>query len=715
MIDTTTDISLGFLSTFFQSDSRRVLLTDSKKKPIYWSEGFRDFVPISDKSAKINWDDLSGLFAERILNSDNFEVRLSQIYIGKEDTHFRVRLKDNRVVEILMEWHRISEEEQACLWSIYDVSEEDGKFKYLQNLKDRYEAIIRGGKDGVWDWDLESGFFYISPCWEERLGLAGSNDSDNGRSPKGVEFILQCVPMDEHSSVRKKFEMFIERDEDTLEIELPFHTQASGLLWVRMRGLCVRDEHGRVVRLSGSITNITKYKTSKARRFFENSHDTLTGLPTFSFFEKRLSGLSKKENPLEIGEPNFDVKENYSSVLLINFDRLSVINESLGRSYGDRILLDICQKLRPLLSFGETLARIAGSRFAIIMRNESGRRTETVNLVKKMQRVLGEAVEFDGRYILHGLRIGATLVENGKVKDANKIIQVCEKALREAKEKHQYFVVLQKEHAPSISNGVDDVIRFDDVIQSTLVNNEFTLHFQPIINLVTGKVEKCEALLRFTEDKGLNIFQVISAAEKSRQIFKIGQFVLEEACFYSKELSDNGFSDCRIKINISPYELLNADFSKNVERIFTKMSVESNCFGIEITEGVFAKRCTELYNNLAHLQEMGVQISLDDFGTGYASFTSLKDLPINEIKIDRSFMMRVLDSEKEGALVAAIIVLGHSLNMDVVAEGIETYDQLEFLKAFECNYAQGFLLSRPLPGPEYISYLKGKKCTALLS
>ena len=696
------------LHSFFGTSSRGVLLTDQQGAPLYWNKSLLSLLGLHESKVKMQADELSSALEKSVKNSDNFEVRLRQVYSNQQNVNLRVALKDNRIFEVDVQWQSLSNGEQSCLWSMYDVSEEAVRVKYLQDLKDRYETALCGSEDGVWDWDLRESLLYLSPHWEKIL--IPEAVMAQKKKLNGLWDLCLYISAEERESVEEKLNEHMQGATPFFEVEFPIHASHLGFLWIRMRGVSLRNERKEVYRMSGLITDITDRKISDTRRQLAASHDRLTGLPNQICFRKKLAETLKAKSSRKL-----ERKWGYTfSVLLLRLSRFSIINESFGPEYGDRVIKEVSYRLRRLTRQEDFLARLEGNKFAIILQNTASEE-EIKTFADRIQKSLDLPIEIDGQCFVLGAKMGAILPppHYAKVED---VLHECTKALACAKKGNEDLCI--RAGTGLKDREATDFFLYNDLARKALQSQDFVLYFQPIIDIQTGKVESCEALLRLkgsgTEEEKdiLNVSRLVHALEQSGQIVKVGTFVMREAYAFAQELESHGFGDCEIKVNISPFELGQEAFCDGIEEIFKAQPFKRGRICLEITENVFIKYNKELEARLMRLKNMGFRFALDDFGTGYSSFASLRDLPVDTVKIDRSFLAKDSHSGKDEMLVAAMVVMVHSLSLGVIAEGVESQEQLDFLKKFECDYAQGFLFSPAIPAPEFIEYLKRNRDSA---
>ena len=701
--------------SFLNSSIHGLLLTDQQGLPLYWNRGFLSLLGLkslenfADRVKKEGISCILSLTKDlKLKNPDNFEIRLRQVYSAYQDARLRISLAGNKALEIHVQWQLLSNGKKNCLWSIQDISEEATKVKYLEGLNERYETALRSGEDGVWDWNLKENILYLSPRWENIL----IPDSDGLRKRPLHSLWDLCLRMspEEREVIEEKLNEHMRGSSPFFEVEFPIGSNSSDssssrFLWVRMRGVSLRDEKREVYRMSGMIMDITERKISETRRELVGLHDRLTGLPNHSSFRKKLSEILNLKGK---SQRKLEKKQGYAfSVLFIRLGSLGTINEGFGPDYGDKLVKELSRRLQKLTRQEDFLARYEGNKFALILQNTSTKE-EVETFSKRIRKSLSRPIEIEEQTFVIEVSMGVILPppSYAKVRD---VIHECTKALGKAKKKGKNICIL--EGIGLKDQEAMDFFYFNDLARKSFQNQEFVLHFQPIIDLHTNKIKSCEGLLRLKnqklkEESFLDLPKFIHALEQSGQIVKLGPFVLREACAFAQKLEESGFEDCEVKINISPRELEHESFYDEAEEILKTFPLEKCRLCLEITENVFLNYNQAIGERLRRLKNLGFRFALDDFGTGYSSFSFLRDLPIDIVKIDRSFLAKALDSEKDGALLATMIVMAHTLSLEVVAEGVESKEELAFLKRFECDHAQGFLYSPAMATPDFIDYVK---------
>jgi diguanylate cyclase (GGDEF)-like protein len=422
-------------------------------------------------------------------------------------------------------------------------------------------------------------------------------------------------------------------------------------------------------------------------------HDPLTGLANRYLLEDRMKQtLSQALRHSESG-----------AVFFLDLDHFKIINDSLGHAVGDHLLKQVANRLKDLLRKDDTVSRFGGDEFILLLPRIKGL-NDAARLAKKIQQALAEPFEAEGSEVYLSFSIGISLYPHDSCEMKN-LIQNADMAMYEAKKKgRNIFQFFKAEMTAAAQKRL--VIESD--LRLALERKEFELYYQPQVNLSTGQVTGTEALIRWRHPH-LGIVspdKFIPVTEETGQIEAIGEWVLRTACAQNKYWQDCGYAPMRVAVNVSGRQFRNPDFISTIDKILLETGMEAKWLEVELTENVLMENVEEIIVSLGELRTRNISLSIDDFGTGYSSLSYLKQFPINKLKIDRSFVMNVGKNVDDAAIVGAIIRLAIALDLEVVAEGIETIEQLDFLRTRECYGIQGFYFSPPVPAEELERILK---------
>jgi diguanylate cyclase (GGDEF)-like protein len=431
-------------------------------------------------------------------------------------------------------------------------------------------------------------------------------------------------------------------------------------------------------------------------------HDALTDLPNRVLFEDRLT------QALILGERN----RQTLGVLFLSLDRFKKIHDTLGRAIGDRLLQEVAERLRSSAHRGETIARFEGDEFALLLTQIGGTEGEdVVEVIFQINESLKLPFVVDGHELFITASVGITLYPVDGA-DAPTLLKNADAALYRAKEQggDNYQFYTADMNAKAMKR-----LTLENSLRRALERNEFEVYYQPVLDTNTRKIVGMEALLRWHHPE-LGLVQpaeFIPLAEDTGMIVPIGEWVLRTACAQSKSWQEAGFAPLALAVNLSARQFQQQNLSEVVVLILQETGLNPHDLGLELTESSIMKNAESAVRTLGELKALGVKIAIDDFGTGYSSLGYLKRLPIDTLKIDRSFVRDVTTDADDAALVMAIITLAHNLRLKVIAEGVETEEQRRFLHLLRCDEWQGYLCSKPLPGEAFEELLSQGQNPAL--
>jgi diguanylate cyclase (GGDEF)-like protein/PAS domain S-box-containing protein len=419
-------------------------------------------------------------------------------------------------------------------------------------------------------------------------------------------------------------------------------------------------------------------------------HDALTDLPNRWFIES-----------LDVSE--YDSLDKMFGIFLLDLDRFKVINDSLGHQAGDQLLQTVTKRLKEAISDDNVLARFGGDEFILMVPNLLNRE-EAFDFSEEIMKIMEKPFDIYGQKFNITTSIGISLYpDHGS--DMNTLIKNADLAMYRSKEMGRNCATLftseMKDHA---IDRMDKEI----MLRHALDNEEFILHYQPKIELNTGKIYGMEALIRWENTKNRILYpdSFIPIVEETGLIVQLGEWVLREACFQCKRWHDIGFKQLSVSVNISAQQFQKQNLEKIISQILYETGLPPYALELELTESTIMQEPSKATIILNNLKALGITISIDDFGTGFSSLSYLKQFPIDILKIDKSFIMNLEWDEANASIAAAVISLAHNLNLKVVAEGIEKEDQFEFLKNLDCDFGQGFHISRPVDKDRIIHFVK---------
>ena len=542
----------------------------------------------------------------------------------------------------------------------------------LQESKDQFQAVLDAVPGGV-SWinaDLQylginsrlAATYHLTP-----QDFIGKSIGFLGSSPGFADFVREFIHSEEQGASRE-LDMMINGTRRTYLLMAQKYLLGQSAVFVGI--------------------DITERKQAEEKLFRAAFYDKLTTLPNRALFMERL------ERALEHAKR----REHYLFALLfLDFDSFKVVNDSLGHTIGDQLLSAIARRLESAIRSVDTVARLGGDEFVILLDDIDGL-TDATHIAERIQRSLTVPFNLNGQEIFTSVSIGIALntVEYDRPVD---LLRDADTAMYRAKVqgRNRYEVFDRTMHAEAMQR-----LELETDLHRSLEQQDFLLHYQPIIALDTGRINGFEALVRWQRpDKGFTVpADFIACAEDTGMIVQLDRWVLREACrqmrTWQEELPDYG--NLMLSINLSSRQFVQADLVNYIAGVLEETGVSAHQIKLEITESAIMEDSVEII--LKQLRDLGLKLSIDDFGTGYSSLSYLHRLPLNTLKVDRSFVSQLESGTENQEIVRAIVTLAHSLNLDVVAEGIETPGQLAKLRELNCEYAQGFLFAPALSSQE---------------
>lgn len=455
-------------------------------------------------------------------------------------------------------------------------------------------------------------------------------------------------------------------------------------VWAFLSISLARDAKDRSLRLIFQIQDITDRKRAQERLAHDASHDALTGLPNRAHFTQRLAQIIKRST--DLSKPSF-------AVLFLDADRFKVINDSLGHMVGDQLLIGIAERLKRCLRPCDMVARLGGDEFTVLLEDIADAREATL-VAEKIQKELALPFDLSGHEVFTSVSVGIAL-DTGYEKPED-ILRDADTAMYQAKlqGKARYQIFDNDMHSAAMN-----ALTVETDLRRGVEREEFCVHYQPIVSLSGESISGFEALVRWQHPERGLVFpnEFIGMAEETELIIPIGERVLFEACRQVREwqLKSPRYSELSVSVNLSCKQLQQPGLLRLVHKVLQQTGLEPRFLNLEITESIVMANTEIAVNTMKELRALGVQLSIDDFGTGYSSLSYLHRFPMNTLKIDRLFVSQMHDNNENTEIVRTIVVLARNLGMDVIAEGLETEQQLLKLLVLGCDYGQGYFFCRP--------------------
>ena len=549
---------------------------------------------------------------------------------------------------------------------------------------ERRALALTGAGDMIWDWDVSSDHVFASAETETMLGL--KSGMLQGPAAKWLEVLH---PLD-RDRFRATLDGVLEQRRGRVSQDFRMRTADGHYLWFALRARPVVGSDGEVVRLVGTLNDVTGFKTAEERLLHDAVHDNLTGLPNRELFLDRLDAVLG----IARAAPTKSDAALHPTVMVIDLDRFKQVNDSIGMAVGDSILLTLARRIARLIKPQDTLARLAGDQFGLVLLSEHdpGRIS---GFAETIRRTLRAPIAFKDREIFLTASIGVTL-GGGNAQRGEEMLKDAELAMYHAKRTGGDRIEVFK---PTMRARKTDRLSVESNLRRALERDEIAIFYQPIIRLEDRSVAGFEALARWNHPKlgRLSPAEFITVAEETGLIVELGLFVLDRA---ARQLSAwqrtvRHRESMFVSVNVSSRQLLRHDLIQDLRAVLARVPLTRGTLKLELTESVVMENPEHAAQMLERIHELGAGLSLDDFGTGYSSLAYLQRFPFDTIKIDKTFV-RTTAKGTRPVILRSIIALAHDLGMDVVAEGVETDSDAVELSQLGCEYAQGFVFGEPM-------------------
>ena len=567
------------------------------------------------------------------------------------------------------------------------TEEIESKEQIAQALKisqERYALAVKGANDGIWDWNLNDNQIYYSSRWKNLLGYS---EKEIGHSSQ--EWFGR-IHEDDLENVKYHLNQHLNGYTPFFRCEFRIRRKDDIYIWVRYRGLVSLDENGKAYRIAGSQTDITAQKEFEQRLHFAAYHDSLTNLPNRKYLT---------EKSIEILTMAKFEKKNDFALMFLDLDRFKIINDSLGHMKGDQILIMISKRLSNWANGKDIVCRFGGDEFIVVKPNIQSRE-KVMEELHQLQTLMNRPLTIDGQQLYIGMSVGIVIGPE-QYNSPTDIIRDADIALYQAKSAglSNYIVFntgMRQQAVASMSIETD--------LREALNDHQFRLFYQPIVNLQENRLTGFEALIRWEHPVHgmVNPAQFIPIAEQTGLINHIGRWVIDESMRQIR-IWQESYPDITMSMNVSAKQLKDDTLLQNIKAAILINELTPATLSFEITETSVLEFDDATIAVLNDIKKLGVRLSLDDFGTGFSSLSVLHMYPIDTLKIDQTFIREILQDNNKIAIARTIIELGNSLGMDVVAEGVETYESLKLLIDFGCPFGQGYYFLKPMPA-EVIEY-----------
>jgi diguanylate cyclase (GGDEF)-like protein/PAS domain S-box-containing protein len=563
---------------------------------------------------------------------------------------------------------------------------ERSREQLLRDSKERLAQVIDTVPASISAYDREGNCIFLNAHCASRLGV-NQEEAIGKRAGNllGSEFGARSIALDQ-------IVFRSGRALPTYEEEFGESDASGKTVWLTTKSP-LRDVQGSIIAVLTSSLDITDRKKAERHLVHLAHHDALTGLPNRTYLQDRLRR--------EIGRARRG--DRLFSLLLLDLDRFKSVNDALGHHAGDELIKAVGERLNGATRDHDTLARLGGDEFALLQAELSCPQ-EALEMAERVLSLMSEPFEIAGEQIVIGASIGVVIHPNDG-DDADNLLKKADIAMYRAKSEGRN---VYRAFSQEMMTAAQGDISLEAELRRALLNKEFELFYQPQIDLRSNRIIGAEALIRWRHPtKGLvRPLDFLPFAEEMGLIIPINEWVMREACREARSWHDMGLGRLRIAVNLSPVQFRNRNMIELVTNILQSSKLDPTLLELELTESILMRDAEAVTLELKELRRLGVSVSIDDFGTGYSSLAYVKKFPVDRIKIDQSFVRNMATDPNDAAIVRAIVNLGHSLGIDVIAEGVDSPEQVDMLRAEGCEEAQGYLFARPCPAEDFIALVR---------
>jgi diguanylate cyclase (GGDEF)-like protein/PAS domain S-box-containing protein len=570
---------------------------------------------------------------------------------------------------------------------VQDVTARVQALHALRAAERRYHGLFENAIEGIFRSTPEGQYLDANPALARIYGFDSPAALVTGL--RDISAQLYVDP-----GRREEFIRRVRAQGSVVGFESQVYRRDGSVIWISENARAVFDEDGALSHYEGTVEDITERKRYEARIEQQANYDELTGLANRSLLRQRLEQgiLAHAGGPARL------------AVLFVDLDRFKYINDSLGHQVGDDLLVAMAGRLRSCVSERDTVARLGGDEFVIVMSGVQGAGDVRDRAGRLFEVLTAPWTSTHGEFHVTSSVGVAIFPENGR--DAETLLKNADAAMYRAKEcgrnTLQFFTA-------ELSAQLAGRIETERRLRRAVERGDFIVHYQPRLDVATGRMTGAEALVRWQPPGEALVMpsSFIPLAEETGLIVPIGRLVLEHACRQARRWRDRGLGSLLVSVNVSPRQLRQPDFLDVVAAAVRECGLAPGQLEIEITEGMVMHDVPRMVDMLGQLHRLGVEVAIDDFGTGYSSLAYLKRFPVHRLKVDRSFVADVTRDAEDAAIVRTVVALGHNLGLRVVAEGVETAAQIDFLRELGCDEMQGYFCGRPMPAAELEALFDG--------
>ena len=564
---------------------------------------------------------------------------------------------------------------------VENVTERKLSTQALQQAERSFRSIFENATEGIFQTSPDGRYLNVNPALAAIYGF--SSGAELIASIGDIQHQIYTDP-----SRRAEFMRMMRESGVVTNFVSEIRRKDGDDIWISENARAVQDEAGNLLFYEGTVEDVTETKLNQEKLEHLANHDPVTGLPNRLLMNDRLRQMMLSAQR----------SKSIVAVALVDLDHFKLINDTFGHNRGDQLLQTMSHRMLACVREADTVVRLGGDEFVLLL-SGAGRGEAMSQVVQRVLQTIARPSQIEGRELSVSCSVGVSIFPRDG-RDVQTLLKNADTAMYKAKElgrnNFQFY-------SPEMNTVITERLEMQSALRSAVEHKQFALLYQPKVDLVTGQIAGMEALLRVKGENGeLSLPEnFITLAEESGLIVQIGEWVMREACNFNKSLQERGLPPMRVAINLSARQLTRYDLVRAVEQALQHAELSAEYLELELTESMVMHDPEGVIATLAQLQALGIQLSIDDFGTGYSSLSYLKRFPVASLKIDQSFVRELGQDENAAAIVKAIISLGHSLDMKVIAEGVETEKQMSFFLENRCDAMQGFLFSRPLSAGEF--------------